>query len=148
MRVMHFARVVHRVSNRVRLSVPGRRGDTVYFTRLEEAFLGSGEILSARANPLAGSIVIRHAPAFTLSATSLARFDLVCAMPFGTHGQTPAQWSAADARRCKLGLQIVAAALGRQPALQLCGLLAELCLEMVLHRLARPQTASALFSAN
>ena len=51
MRIMDFARVVHRVSNRVRLSVPGRRTDTVYFTRLEEAFLRSGRIRCARANP-------------------------------------------------------------------------------------------------
>ena len=147
MRIMDFARVVHRVSNRVRLSVPGRRTDTVYFTRLEEAFLRSGRIRSARANPLAGSIVIRHAPACTLSATSLTRFDLVCAVPSGTYGRTGPQWGAADVGRCRRGLQIVAAALGRQPALQLCGLLAELSLQVVLHRMARPQTGSALLSA-
>ena len=41
MRVMHFARVVHRVSNRVRFSVAARRGDAVYFAQLEEAFLRS-----------------------------------------------------------------------------------------------------------
>jgi hypothetical protein len=148
MQIMDFAKVVHRVSNRVRLSVPSRRGDTVYFTRLEEAFLRSGEILSARANPLAGSIVIRHAPMFTLSATSLARFDLVCAVPLGPYGQTGPQWGAADVGRCRLALQIVATALGQPSALQLCGLLAELCLKVVLHSVARPQTGSPLLFAS
>jgi hypothetical protein len=142
MRVMQFARLAHRVSNRVRLSVPSRRGDTVYFTELEQAFLRSGEILSARANPLAGSIVIRHGPAFTISATSLARFGLVCAMPSGTPRQTTLQSDAVDLSRYNLGLQILAAALGRQPALRLCGVLAELCLGLVLHRLTRPQTSA------
>ena len=148
MRVMHFARVVHRVSNRVRFSVAARRGDAVYFSQLEEAFLRSGEIVSARANPLAGSIVIRHVPEFTLCAKSLARFDLVCAVHSGAQGQTAPQWGAADVSRCRLGLLLVAAALGRQPALQLCGLLAELCLGLVLHQMARPQTACALVSRN
>ena len=94
--------------------------------RRKEAFLRSGEILSARANPLSGSIVIRHAPAFTLSTTSLARFDLVCAVPSGTLGQTGPQCGAAD----------------------LCGLLAELCPQVVLHRVARPQMGSTLLPAN
>ena len=92
--------------------------------RRKEAFLRSGEILSARANPLFGSIVIRHAPAFTLSTTSLARF--ACAVPSGTLGQTGPQCGAAD----------------------LCGLLAELCPQVVLHRVARPQMGSTLLPAN
>ena len=145
MRIMDFARVVHRVSNRVRLSVPGRRTDTVYFTRLEEAFLRSGRIRCARANPLAGSIVIRHAPAFTLSPTSLARFDLVCAMSSAVPRQSAPQESSADVLR-HMGLQIVTAALGQQPALRLSVLVAEFCLQLLLHRLTRAQAASSLIS--
>jgi len=113
--------------------------------RRKEAFLRSGEILSARANPLFGSIVIRHAPAFTLSTTSLARFHLVCAVPSGTLGQTGPQCGAADVGRCRLALPIVAAALATR---QLCGLLAELCPQVVLHRVARPQMGSTLLPAN
>jgi hypothetical protein len=119
-----------------------------FMVRRKEAFLRSGEILSARANPLFGSIVIRHAPAFTLSTTSLARFYLVCAVPSGTLGQTGPQCGAADVGRCRLALPIVAAALGQQSTRQLCGLLAELCPQVVLHRVARPQMGSTLLPAN
>jgi len=145
MRVMQFATVAHRVGNRVRLSIPSRRGDTIYFAELEEAFLRSGEVLSARANPLAGSIVIRHAPAFTLSPTSLARFDLVCAMSSAVPRQSAPQESSADVLR-HMGLQIVTAALGQQPALRLSVLVAEFCLQLLLHRLTRAQAASSLIS--
>ena len=85
MQVMHFATVAHRVGNRVRLSIPGRRGDIVFFTQLEDDLLHSGGILSARANALAGCIVIRHTPTFNLDSRNLARFSLVCAISSAEH---------------------------------------------------------------
>src|SRR5262249_45839017 len=137
-----------RVGNRVRLSVPSRRGDSVFFAQLRDDFLRSGHVLSARANPFAGSIVIRHAPSFTLSAIALARFNLVCAVPPAAHEPPAPRRSPTDLKACKLTLQVLAAALGRQPALQLCEVLAEVCVEALLHRLARSQVASAVSSAS
>lgn len=54
------ARLVHRLPGRVRLKIDGRRGDRAWFdaTALELSLLEG--ILAVDANPLTGSLLIRH----------------------------------------------------------------------------------------
>jgi hypothetical protein len=124
MQVLDFAVIAHRAGRRLRLSVPSRRGESAYFAALELRLAACREVVSARANPLTGSIVILHTPAFDLSSAGLSRFGLVCAGPTpaerGGHGL-----GGRDAKLMVTALEIIAAALTRQRA----GWLARLALE-------------------
>lgn len=138
MQVIHFALIAHRTGNRVRLRIPRRRGDLVFFAELERSFLARPGISSARANALAGSIVITHTPAFVLSTASLASLGLACAVGRATPSQRAAG-RAQDRRLLKLALHLIVAALSRRTGAQLTQIALEVCLHSVLHWLTVPQ---------
>jgi hypothetical protein len=141
MQIMHFAVVAHQMPNRIRLRVPGRRGDAPYFKALEHALLARPAVVSARANVVAGSIVIKHTSAFDPSRATLAALGLVCA-----NARAPAdgrEWDSDDWKRLKLALEIIATGLSSQPIMRLAMIALGASVDLVLHRLSRPQFASA-----
>ena len=141
MQIIHFAVVAHQMPNRFRLRVPGRQGDAPYFQALEHAFLARPAVVSARANVVAGSIVIRHTSAFDLSRSTLASLGLVCAdarAPANGRELNPDDW-----KRLKLALEIIATGLNSQPIMRLAMIALGASVDLVLHRLSRPQFASA-----
>src|SRR5262249_8329327 len=115
MEVMQFALIAHRTRNRVRLRIASRRGDPVFFAELERSFLACPGISSARANALAGSIVITHTPAFVLSTANLASLGLACAVA----PPMPGQRTAARGGPLNLALHVIAAGLSRRAGTQL-----------------------------
>jgi hypothetical protein len=52
--------VVHRTTGRVRLRLPGHKGDALFFATLAESARSVPGVLGARPNPLAASLVIEH----------------------------------------------------------------------------------------
>lgn len=54
------ARLVHRLPGRVRLKIDGKRGDRAWFDALALELSLSEGILAVDANPLTGSLLIRH----------------------------------------------------------------------------------------
>src|SRR5262249_10905744 len=119
-----FAVIAHRTGRRLRLSVPGRRGEPAYFAALELRFAACPEVVCSHAKALTGSIVIRHTPAFDLSSAGLARFGLVCGAAAPVE-DAALRIGSGDAKLIVAALQIIAAALTRPSA----GWLAQLALE-------------------
>jgi hypothetical protein len=148
MQVMQFALIAHRTGNRVRLRIASRRGDPVFFAELERNFLACPGISSARANPLAASIVITHNPAFVLSTASLASLGLACAIGPPTPGQRQAVGDAQNRALLKLALHLIVAGLSRCAGAQIIQIALEVCLHSVLHRLSAPQPSSAPSSSS
>jgi hypothetical protein len=146
MEILDFTVVVHRVANRVRLRVPGRRGDAVFFDRLGRTLSRSEGVLSVESNPLTASLIIRHGPTFDLSASALARFGLACTAPVRISGIKGQDLSANHVKLIGLALQVILVAVGRQP-FQLAQILAELCLDSVLRQCTRPQETALPFSS-
>lgn len=64
------AHVSHAAPGRLRIRVPGRRGDGVYFARAEERFGACPEVHRVAVNPLTGSILIEH----TTDMAAIGRF--------------------------------------------------------------------------
>ncbi len=54
------ASIVHRISGRMRVRVPSRRGDTAYFAAVEESLRSLHGVESVQADPLTGGILILH----------------------------------------------------------------------------------------
>ncbi|MGB5539497.1 MAG: HMA2 domain-containing protein [Gammaproteobacteria bacterium] len=54
------ARICHATRGRLRIGVPGRRGDTGYFDRARSHLEQLDGVESLRVNPLTGSIIIEH----------------------------------------------------------------------------------------
>jgi hypothetical protein len=52
--------VAHRTAGRTRIRIPGRRGDSGFFSRAAEELAACGGISSAIANPVTGSILVWH----------------------------------------------------------------------------------------
>src|SRR5215467_4905288 len=141
MQIMHFAVVAHQMPNRIRLRIPGRQGDAPFFKVLEHAFLARPAVVSARANVIAGSIVIRHTSAFDFSRPALASLGLVCAdarAPADERALDPDDW-----KRLKIALEIIATGLSSQPIMRLAMIALAASVDLVLHRLSRLQFASA-----
>jgi hypothetical protein len=54
------AYISHSTAERVRLKIPSKKRDDLYFGSLMDAFRANEKILSIEANPLTGSILIEH----------------------------------------------------------------------------------------
>lgn len=54
------ARIVHAIPGRMRVQVPSRRGDWLYFARTSEQLRSMAEVQSLDYNPRTGSLLIRH----------------------------------------------------------------------------------------
>lgn len=52
------AGIVHQTDGRVRLSIPERRGDALYFTALQDRFSGIGQVHRVSTNPVTGSVLL------------------------------------------------------------------------------------------
>jgi hypothetical protein len=52
--------VVHRIGVRLRVRVPDRKGDALYFATLVESARALPGVVAVRPNPLVGSVVIEH----------------------------------------------------------------------------------------
>jgi hypothetical protein len=148
MQVMQFALIAHRTGNRIRLRIASRRGDPVFFAELERNFLACPGICSARANPLAASIVITHNPAFVLSTASLASLGLACAIGSPTPGERPVPRRAQNWALLKLALHVIVGGLSRRGGAQPTQIVLEVCLHSVLHWLSAPQPSAAPSSSN
>lgn len=55
-----LAYISHALPGRVRIKVPDRRGDTDFFSRIEDRLGGIDGIAKLQTNPLTGSILIEH----------------------------------------------------------------------------------------
>ena len=55
------AHISHSAAGRLRIMVPGRRGDTGYFAQAEKRFAECPGVRRVAVNPLTGSILIEHA---------------------------------------------------------------------------------------
>lgn len=55
------ARIAHQTGGRVRIEIPGRRGDAAFFATLSEQLRRVERVRRARANPHAASIAIEYA---------------------------------------------------------------------------------------
>jgi hypothetical protein len=53
-----LAYVTHRTPHRLRIKIPSRRGDSVYFSRLQSFFMQQKNVERAEANPLTGSLLL------------------------------------------------------------------------------------------
>jgi hypothetical protein len=60
----HYAYVVHRTRNRIRLKVPAQRCNESFFTRLQRQLAEHPEIVSIDVNPLTASVLIVHHAGF------------------------------------------------------------------------------------
>ncbi len=54
------ARIVHRMSGRMRVRVPSRRGDAAYFANVEETLRVAPGVEQVRADSLTGGVLILH----------------------------------------------------------------------------------------
>lgn len=63
------ARIVHQSSGRLRVEIPGKRGDRDFFATLAEHMASDEGVLAARGNAAAASLVVEH----TSSAPALMR---------------------------------------------------------------------------
>jgi hypothetical protein len=147
MTVLDFALVAHRVGTRLRLRVPGRRGDAEFFDRLGRALSQCDDVLSVQSNPLTGSLVIRHTASFDLSPSGLARFGIACTVPALISRVEEPRLDVGHVKLIGFALQIILAAVARQP-IQLAHIIAELCLETVVRQLTRPQVTPAASSSS
>lgn len=57
--------IAHRLPGRVRLFIPGQRGQGDYFSRLEDMFSNFDEVRRIRSNPKAGSCTLEFSGDFT-----------------------------------------------------------------------------------
>jgi len=57
------AHIGHRTSERLRIRIPSRKGDEVYFSEVEKAFLEGGTVKGLSVNPRTGSVLIKGSPA-------------------------------------------------------------------------------------
>jgi hypothetical protein len=58
------AYVAHCLKNRLRITIPGRRGDRCYFSNLQRSLSAHADVLKVGVNPLAASVVIRCRESF------------------------------------------------------------------------------------
>lgn len=54
------AQVEHQMNGRVRLRIPSRRRDSAYFSRLKDRLSEQEGVESVEANPMTGSLLVRH----------------------------------------------------------------------------------------
>lgn len=66
------AYVAHQTRDRIRFRIPARKGDTRFFADLEQAFAALGGVAYVEANPLTGSVLLRH----TVDPDELTRYAL------------------------------------------------------------------------
>ena len=67
MHASDLAFIVHRTSTRIRIKIPGRRGQKSYFEALKGALLAHPDVLEVEATPLTGSVIINCRAGFALA---------------------------------------------------------------------------------
>ena len=67
MHASDLAFIVHRTSTRIRIKIPGRRGEKSYFEALKGALLAHPDVLEVEATPLTGSVIINCRAGFALA---------------------------------------------------------------------------------
>jgi hypothetical protein len=144
MELLDFAFVVHRTADRLRLRVPGRRNDSGFFADLERKLEACDGIVSSKANPLTGSVILRHTRTFEPSTAAFARLGLACAVPEKPASLAPTRSFGGEAKLVSLGIHILAAAVTRTPALQLVQILVQFCVDSALEHVLRPRPAATL----
>jgi hypothetical protein len=139
MELLDFAFVVHRTADRLRLRVPGRRNDSGFFADLERKLEACDGIVSSKANPLTGSVILRHTRTFEPSTAAFARLGLACAVPEKPASLAPTRSFGGEAKLVSLGIHILAAAIARRPALQLAQILLQFYVDSAIERVLRPR---------
>jgi len=144
MQLLDFAFVAHRTADRLRLRVPGRRNDIGFFADLEQKLGACDGIVSAKANPLTGSVILRHTRAFEPSTPAFARLGLACTAPGKPAPVDPTRSFGGEAKLIALGIHILAAAITRRPTLQLAQILVHFYLDSAIEHVLRPRPTAAL----
>ena len=67
MHASDLAFIVHKTSTRIRIKIPGRRGQKSYFEALKGALLAHPDVLEVEATPLTGSVIINCRAGFALA---------------------------------------------------------------------------------
>lgn len=67
------ALISHRTTGRLRIKIPRRKGEPAYFDSLERNCEGIPGLVSAKANPLTGSLLLTFSPGCDLSIPDVAR---------------------------------------------------------------------------
>jgi hypothetical protein len=75
------ARIAHQTAGRIRIEVPDRRGDDDYFASLAERLAQSGQVLRARGNPAAASLVLEYGGPLEAVLEQLDRCSLRLSAP-------------------------------------------------------------------
>ncbi len=58
--MLPVAHLSHALTDRIRLHIPVRKGDTAYFAALEKALAAHRQVTHVETNPLTGSLLIYH----------------------------------------------------------------------------------------
>jgi hypothetical protein len=79
------AHIAHQTPGRLRLAIPSRRGDDGFFKAVAGQLAQSGQITSARGNPVSASLVVEYAGALApvLADFQRAGIDLTAVAPAG-----------------------------------------------------------------
>ena len=67
-KIIDQAHIVHRTATRLRIRVPARRLDEIFFRDLKARLAGCPGVFAVEANPLTGSVLIEHGPEFCPAA--------------------------------------------------------------------------------
>ncbi len=70
------ARIAHQTPGRIRIEVPGHRGDDAFFTALADQLAQSEPVTRARGNPAAASIVVEYGGPLDAVLAQLANCSL------------------------------------------------------------------------
>lgn len=76
---MQPATVEHAIPGRIRLRFPGRRGDTAFFEQIVSHLSQLPAVEEARANPMTGSLVVRHSGPIEELAQAAVKMGLIAA---------------------------------------------------------------------
>ena len=58
--MLSVAHLSHALTDRIRLHIPGRKGDAAYFAALEKALAAHKQVTHVETNPLTSSVLIYH----------------------------------------------------------------------------------------
>src|SRR5262245_7531622 len=147
MELLDFAFVAHQTADRLRLRIPGRRNEIGFFSDLERRLGACDGIVSAKTNPLTGSVIVRHTRSFEPSTAAFARLGLACTVPDKPASVEPTRSFGGEAKFVSLGIHMLVAAITGRPALQLAQILVQFYVDSALEQVLRARPAAAFTHA-
>lgn len=86
------AHVAHQMPGRIRLEIPSRRGDNIFFDAMSRQMAQSGQVSRARGNPAAASLVVEYSGPLERLLEHFQRLELALASAPGSAIRMPAGW--------------------------------------------------------